>query len=109
MDFHQNSDSYFGGGMNVLAQTEFYSSGGSQVNPYSTDWYYTEIHINDDMYSQPYITNKMALGTTIHEMGHAFGLDHYNSNPNSIMCQTSYGRVAQKVKKTDNDAINTLY
>lgn len=42
-------------------------------------------------------------------MGHAFGLDHNNPNPKSIMCQTGAGREVQRVQKTDSDAINRLY
>ena len=42
-------------------------------------------------------------------MGHAFGLMHNNSNQNSIMCQTGYGRIVQRVQSVDNDAINRKY
>jgi len=109
MDFHRNNDAYFGGGMNIYAWTQFYSSNGTQISPTASNWYYTEIHINHDMYSSPNFTNTQAKGTTIHEMAHAFGLAHYNSNPNSIMCQTAYGRIAQTVQKVDNDAVNAIY
>lgn len=109
MDFHRNNDAYFGGTMNIYAWTQFYSSTGVQISPYSSNWYYTEIHINHDMYSSPGFTNAQAQGTTIHEMGHAFGLDHYNSNIYSVMCQTAYGRAVQAVQKVDNDAIDIIY
>lgn len=109
LDFHQNNDAYFGGGMNVIARTEFYSSTGGGINPTVSDWAYAEVHINNDVYSSSSISNEQALGTTIHEIGHAFGLAHYNNNVYSIMCQTAYGRVSQRVQLVDNDAINILY
>lgn len=109
LDFHQNSDAYFGGGMNVIARTEFYSNAGGGINPTVSDWAYAEVHINNDVYSSSSISNEQALGTTIHEIGHAFGLAHYNNNKYSIMCQTSYGRISQRVQLVDNDAINNLY
>ena len=61
----------------------------------------------DDL--DPNFSNEQATGIIIHEFGHAFGLDHNNTNVNSIMCQTSYGRVVQKVQKVDNDAILSKY
>lgn len=30
-------------------------------------------------------------------------------NPNSLMCQTGFGRVAQTVQQVDQDAFNRLY
>lgn len=109
LDFHQHNDAYFGGGMNVLAWTSFFSSTGGSVDPSYSNWAYAEVHINNDVYSSAGTTNEAALGTTIHEMGHAFGLAHYNGIPFSIMCQTAYGRVVQRVAGVDNDAINNLY
>ena len=109
LDFHQNYSSYFLGGSNTLAWTRFFNSGGTEIYPNSANWYYAEVHINDDAYRDPSFTNAQAQGTTIHEVGHALGLAHYNSNPYSIMCQTSYGRVSQTVQKVDNDAVNILY
>ena len=53
--------------------------------------------------------HRQAIGTTIHKLGHAFGLAHYNNNIYSIMCQTGAGRIVQRVQKTDNDAINVIY
>lgn len=108
MDFHLNSSSYFSSS-SVIAQTEFYLDGPYAANPWAQNWDFTEIHINNDQYSSPSITNEMALGTTIHEMGHAFGLDHYNTNPYSIMCQTYAGRISQRVQQVDNDAVNIIY
>jgi hypothetical protein len=109
LDFHSNGKSYFGGSTNTLAVTKFFNSSGVEINPASSNWFYAEVHINDDAYKRSDFTNSQAHGTTRHEIGHALGLAHYNSNPNSIMCQTSSGRVVQSVQKIDNDAINILY
>ena len=79
------------------------------MQPNAGNWLYTEIYINDDKYKKSSFSNDQALGTLIQEMGHAFGLAHYNSNPNSIMCQASTGRNVQRVQKTDNDTINAIY
>lgn len=110
MDFHLNNDAYFGGGMNYYAGTEYYSGSGSQIwSPPASNWAYAEIHINNNMFSLPSFTNAQAQGTIRHEMGHAFGLAHWNSNPYSIMCETGSGRIVQSVQLPDNDAIKTLY
>ncbi len=108
LDFHQNYNAYFGD-PNIIAWTQFYNGSGSQINPASSNWYYAEVHINDDFYRKPSFTNSQAQGTTTHEVGHALGLAHYQTNPYSIMCQTGAGRVVQTVQKVDNDAVNILY
>ncbi|MGO4588283.1 matrixin family metalloprotease [Paenarthrobacter sp. 2TAF44] len=109
LDFHQNNDAYFGGGMITLARTSFFSSTGGTVNPSSSNWTYAEVHINNNVYASSSTSNEAAIGTTVHEIGHAFGLAHYNGNPFSIMCQTAYGRTVQRVAAIDNDAVNSLY
>jgi len=109
MDFHQNNDAYWGGGMTILAETKMFNSSGGQISPTSANWAYAEIHINNDTFRLPSFTNAQAQGTVIHEMGHAFGLAHDQGNPYSIMCQTGAGRIVQSVQKVDNDAILTLY
>lgn len=108
IDFYRRNNSFWSNS-GILAETRFYLFSGSQIVPTSSNWYYTNIYINHDEYSKPSFTDEQARGTTIHEMGHAFGLAHYNTNVYSVMCQTGYGRVAQRVQKTDNDTINILY
>lgn len=108
LDFHRKNNSFWGDST-TLAETRFFLRNNQRINPMTSNWFYAEIYINHDTYSNPNFSNDQALGTTIHEIGHALGLDHYNSNPYSIMCQTRYGRVVQRVQRTDNDTVNYLY
>lgn len=109
MDFYLRYNDFWGE-PGVLAETKFYVNGPTQVNQWTTNWNFTNIYINHDSYSLPQITNDQALGTTIHEMGHAFGLDHYNTNSYSIMAQLGPGnRIVQRVQPTDNDSVNIIY
>lgn len=109
MDFHLNYDAYFGGNRDTYAWTRMFNGSGALTWPWNANWSYAEIHINDDMYRLPSFSNNQALGTTIHEMGHAFGLAHDYVNRYSIMCTLDYGRVVQRVQPPDNDAINIKY
>ena len=105
MDFYTAKASHWGGDKNVLGETYFYNNSGTEINP-TSNWSYTEIYINDDSNRNRYYTE--VQGTITHEMGHAFGLKHYNENPYSIMAQT-WARKVQVVQQCDNDAINYLY
>lgn len=114
MDIYTKKNSYWakkGLGNNILAETLHYDSNSKYFNPKATvkNWVWTEIYINDDNFRKSSFSDEQAKGTIIHEMGHAFGLDHNNPNPYSIMCQTGAGRKVQRVQKTDSDAINRLY
>lgn len=105
MDFYTAKSSHWGGDNNILGETYFYNNSGIEINP-TSNWSYTEIYINDDSNRNRYYTE--VQGTITHEMGHAFGLKHYNENPYSIMAQT-WARKVQVVQQCDNDAINYLY
>lgn len=96
-------------GFTVFAETLHYLN-GNQFNPnYSnSNWSFTEIYINDTEFRKSSFSNEQALGTVIHEMGHAFGLAH-TTNVNSMMCQTGSGRLVERVQKADNDAIVSKY
>ncbi|MBQ1478244.1 MAG: hypothetical protein IIZ33_08870 [Erysipelotrichaceae bacterium] len=124
MDFHSHNGSWFvtnTGSADVFALTLFFSSSGGSLMGSSgptASWYYSEIHINDDAFSDDNFPNEGAHGTVRHEMGHAFGLRHNNTNPNSIMHQ--YGvyrpdlgtyeyRNVHTVQYTDNLAVVNLY
>lgn len=108
IDFYRRGNGFWSVS-GVLAETRFYLISGAQISPTDSNWYYTNIYINHDNFSDPNFSDDQARGTIIHELGHAFGLDHYNTQPYSIMCQTGYGRIVQRVQKTDNDTVNFLY
>ena len=90
----------------ILAETRFYNSSGVQQNPY-TNYVFTRIYLNDTTMHNLSISNMR--GTIAHEIGHTLGLAHNNTNVNSIMCQTAYGRVVQTVQAIDNTAVVNLY
>jgi predicted Zn-dependent protease len=113
MDIYAKKNSYWIGqglGSGILAETLFYDSNNRYFNPATNakNWVWTEIYINDDNFRKSSFSNDQALGTIIHEMGHAWGLAH-TSDRYSIMCQTGSGRAVQRVQKQDNDAVNWLY
>lgn len=92
---------------NVLARTSFYNTNEIGVNPYISNWFFAKVEINSPTINK--YNSTIQQGTITHEIGHAFGLDHQNENPNSIMCQMSVPRVVQRVGQVSHNAINTLY
>lgn len=111
LDWYAENSSYFGDNGNTItiAVTKHYDYSINGVNPKNTNWYSASIHLNDPYLRRDSVSDNAAIGTFIHEIGHAFGLAHNNQNPNSIMCQTKYNRQVQRVQKVDNDALNELY
>ena len=109
IDFYINDGSFWGSdGNSVLGQTFSRDASGTEINPYLSNWLYSDIRLNITTLSVRTFAEQQ--GTTAHEMGHAFGLAHYNSNPNgSIMCQSWVPRTVQTVQQEDNDAINAKY
>lgn len=91
---------------NVLAWTEFYKS-GSSITPSENNWKYCYIKLYKPTFKS--LSSSGKKGTIAHEMGHAFGLAHNNSNPNSIMCQTGSGRRVSSAQICDLKGINHLY
>lgn len=73
------------------------NSGGEPMYNY----FYTEIKFSS--------YHQMTVDTIIHEMGHAFGLAHYDSNAYSIMYPYRDYRMVTTVQKEDHDTINYLY
>ena len=129
MDFHSNDATWFSnntGYSTALACTFHFLGNGTNINtgpngvPVSS-WYYSEIHINTTELAKDDYSNDSAQGTIYHEMGHAFGLAHNNTNPDSIMHQYSVKkyltpsiytieyRAVNTVQYIDNQAIVTLY
>lgn len=102
--------SYFGNdSSNVLASTSFYNSSEIKVDQHYYDWYSATINLNDDVLSLDTVSNAAATGTFAHEIGHAFGLAHNNSIPNSIMCPTGAGRTVNTIQLIDHNTLNSLY
>lgn len=107
IDFYNKTTSFWGDS-SILGETYHRNSSGTRVYPWSSNWLYSEIYINTSSLGNYSSTTRQ--GTIAHEIGHAFGLAHYNSNPNgSIMCQVGSGRTVQTVQQEDNDAINEKY
>lgn len=107
----------------VLGYTNFYTrvnGVATQVDPNNSDWLFAEIYLNKSLitqttynnYGYSFSYNQWIQGIVAHEMGHAFGLAHNNTNRQSIMCQTSApgsGRNVYTVQKVDSDAFNKKY
>ena len=92
--------------------TEFFTS-QAQVSPFKSNWKWSSIHLNQ--YYMDGYSSSIRKGVAAHEFGHALGLNDYNANWYSIMCQMddgSYsgtGRLVTVPQKTDLDAINIKY
>lgn len=107
LDIYCYSKSYFGGNMNIGAQTRWYATDGTMIPwPSSGTYRCAEIIGNTDKLNQLSIDRRTAVFA--HEMGHAFGLDHNSSTKNSIMYNET-NSMALKVQKVDTNTINKLY
>lgn len=104
IDFYQEYTPY----SNVNAYTAYYYSDGSALlvgESETNNWRYTKIHLNEsNMGNRPSYKN---VATIIHEIGHAFGLNHVSSKY-SIM-YAGDDRYVYKVTKDANDAIVNKY
>lgn len=99
IDFYQSNTA-----SKANASTRVFLKGGA-VASWNYPWRYAEIMLYEsNMGSRPQYKN---VGTIIHEMGHAFGLDDIN-NRYSIMHYSS-DKVYFKVTKDANDAIVRKY
>ncbi|MDF2557390.1 MAG: hypothetical protein K0R71_1218 [Bacillales bacterium] len=87
---------------------EFYIFGySSNYDPDAIDWDWCKVKLNDYNLSGESLT--YIQGVVAHEMGHAFGLKHNNTNQNSIMCESSSGRQVYTVQKVDNDSFRVKH
>lgn len=77
------------------------------VNPSAENWLFNEIHLVRSTLNSLSRGDRQA--TIAHEIGHCWGLAHYNSNPNSIMCQFGSGRAVVFVQECDHNAFKSLY
>lgn len=111
MDFHAKYESFWGAdGSSTIGETYHHRDDtAGRVYPWNVNYDFAIIYINDNYFRRNDFSNAQATATLAHEMGHAFGLAHNNTNPNSIMCQLGYGRTATRIQKVDNDALNSLY
>lgn len=101
IDFH----TYWNEADGANGYTDWRIFGSSTViDPDSTNWDWAAIYLN--VYSLSGRSQEYIQGVVAHEMGHAFGLAHNNTNPNSIMCQAISGRAVYTVQQFDNDAFN---
>ena len=86
--------------------TEFFSW-GTQIDPASENWGWNKIFINTYYYNN--LEDYEQKGVLAHEMGHCFGLNENNTNHNSIMAQSIYGRYVYRAQECDLNGINYLY
>lgn len=109
MDFYGKNSSfwqYAGPKVYVLGSTQHFNSSGAEIDSDTGgNWFYADIYINLDALNY----NMSIQATVAHEMGHAFGLAHWNSNPYSIMAQDSCQRVVSTVQAADNQHLNQKY
>lgn len=90
-------------GQNTLAITNFFKGSSlNKIEPWDDFWTGTSIHLVNNI-------GTVSSGTVTHEIGHALGLSHKITNPNSIMCQIKYGRNVETVQPLDLDAVKHIY
>lgn len=78
-----------------------------RVEPNQSNWLFCEVRIIRNIMNQ--LSRGDRLGILIHEMGHCWGLSHYNTNPYSIMCNLSAGRAVVLVQQCDHNTFKALY
>ncbi|PWK14943.1 matrixin family metalloprotease [Tumebacillus permanentifrigoris] len=104
MDWYAGN--YYDASQGVIAETEFWIY-STKVAPTAQNWGWNKEKINSVTYSP--LSDWDERGSVAHEIGHAFGLAHSNSNPYAIMCQLSNGRQVQSATADDLNGVNALY
>lgn len=97
---------YYSSDTGIIAQTTFWVY-STQLDPYKSNWGWNKIQLNMPVMST--LDTYDQQGSIAHEMGHAFGLDHNNEDPTTIMCQLAYGRFVYMPTPDDLNGINHLY
>ena len=108
MDFYGRHDDWFGeGNEGIVGLTQHCDANEYWINPEETDWFFAAISLDiDDL---PFNTIADQKGIAAHEMGHAFGLKHYDNNRYSIMYPYINLSLTSVVAQCDHDAINLIY
>lgn len=110
MDIYGGEKNSFLQSIGANAVTFFWDLRNGQhvsVDPVYSFWDYGVIYLNTIML--PKYTANVRQGVIGHEMGHVFGLDEHNHDPNSIMCQMGSGRAVYTPGKVDHNGINNIY
>lgn len=105
MDIYGKNNSFWNR-PGIAGETNFFTSSGSKITSFKNNWFYVEIYLNRDSFSE--LTTNQRQGTIAHEMGHGFGLDD-NNNMASIMCQGAADRKIYLVGLDDHNGINAIY
>ncbi|MDE7407473.1 MAG: matrixin family metalloprotease [Muribaculaceae bacterium] len=108
IDFYARNSNWWLNNTNVLGATYYYDYNIRSVNQRSSDWYSARIDFNDTRLREDVYSNDDAIFVFIHEMGHAFGLNH-NPDKNSIMYEALWPCNVRRVQKVDNDVLNCIY
>ncbi|MBQ8688324.1 MAG: matrixin family metalloprotease [Ruminococcus sp.] len=101
----------------VLGRTDHYKSFAQYSQQVSlaedgsltSDYDWVSITLNDTIMESLSYTVQDIAGVAAHEFGHAIGLSHRNTNPQSLMCQTGYGRTVSVPQAIEVRTTNHLY
>lgn len=111
IDFHHARKDHWNDAGNlknyIMGETVHRNGHGTGIDGNIQNWLFSDIYLCIDNLGPR--TYGEIQGTIAHEIGHAFGLDEYYNNRNSIMYPILDYRLVHTVQKEDNDAINKKY